>query len=124
MPRTKEDIALNLTCFKVAIEDGQLVGCGSLHIYDSRLVEIRSLGVDNSYHGRGIGKALVQALVVVARCMNLSVIFSLTRNVSFFSALGFEKASMDVLPEKVMKDCHYCTKQEQCDEVAMIYQVP
>jgi N-acetylglutamate synthase-like GNAT family acetyltransferase len=32
--------------------------------------------------------------------------------------------SVNSLPEKVLKDCAACPKREQCDEIALVHDVP
>ncbi|MCO7224449.1 argininosuccinate lyase [Pleionea sp. CnH1-48] len=122
LPRTKNNVLTNLMSFKVAKnKQAKVVGCGSLHIYDDSLVEIRSLGVAPQSQGAGVGAALVLELMKQAAALGLTKVFVLTRKQTFFSHLGFELTSLDSLPEKVLKDCQYCLRKEACDEVAMIY---
>ena len=49
--------------FVVAELDDRIVGCGALHVFWEDLAEIRTLAVDRSVVGRGIGAAIVK------RCM-------------------------------------------------------
>jgi len=50
-------------------------------------------------------------------------VFTLTLESGFFEKLGFKEVAKEALPMKVWSDCAKCTKQEHCDETAMIYKV-
>lgn len=120
LPRSRDEIIASISQFAVAILDGEVVGCGSLYIYSNKLAEIRSLGVDTSKQGCGAGSALVQHLTDLAAELHIPRVFVLTRAPEFFERNGFRKASINVLPEKVFKDCQSCHKQTCCDEIAMV----
>lgn len=66
-----------------------VVGCGALHVMWQDLAEIRTLAVDRSWRGRGVGHALLDALVERARELGLRRLFCLTFEVDFFAAHGF-----------------------------------
>lgn len=66
-----------------------VVGCGALHVMWQDLAEIRTLAVDRSWRGRGVGHALLDALVDRARDLGLRRLFCLTFEVDFFTAHGF-----------------------------------
>ena len=123
LPRNREAILEAIADFGVAIADGKVVGCGSLSIYTPKLAEIRSLGVDPSYHGGGAGAKLVKYFLEKAAELHIPKVFVLTRVPGFFGKLGFESVSIDTLPEKVKKDCKQCPKQFCCDEIAMVHAV-
>ncbi len=76
--------------FRVAELDGVLVGCGALHVMWEDLAEIRTLAVDPSATGRGVGGALLEALVDDARDLGVGRLFCLTFEVHFFAHHGFE----------------------------------
>jgi amino-acid N-acetyltransferase len=75
--------------FWVADEDGELLGCGALHVLWEDLAEIRSVAVSPLALGRGIGHLVVAKLVDVARELQLSRIFVLTFETRFFGKHGF-----------------------------------
>lgn len=119
LPREQHEIVRDIGSFVVIEAQGIVTGCASLHAYDSRLAEIRSLGVYPGAQRRGQGKALVDHLVEKARQMAIQKVFVLTRAPEFFKKQGFILTSRALLPEKIMKDCERCTKQHVCDEVAL-----
>lgn len=70
--------------------DGRLLGCGALHVLWEDLAEIRSVAVDRSASRRGIGDALVNALIKTAGDLGLPRIFVLTFETKFFGKHGFQ----------------------------------
>ncbi len=44
-----------------------LAGCGALRTIDAERVEIKSMRVDDAFLGRGVGRALLDHLIAVAR---------------------------------------------------------
>ncbi|MCV7034725.1 N-acetylglutamate synthase [Mycobacterium heckeshornense] len=75
--------------FWVAEHDGEVVGCGALHVLWSDLGEIRTVAVHPDMTGRGIGHAIVDRLIEVARELQLQRLFVLTFETEFFSRHGF-----------------------------------
>jgi len=122
--RSLADIYENLQSFLVAELDGRVVGCCALQIIWSDLAEIKSLAVDEANQDKGIGKMLVAAAIEQARQLGLPRIFALTLDPAFFERSGFEKIEKEALPMKVWKDCAKCSKQQNCDEIAVIKETP
>ncbi|WP_208619711.1 amino-acid N-acetyltransferase [Mycobacterium scrofulaceum] len=75
--------------FWVAESGGDVVGCGALHVMWSDLGEIRTVAVDPAMTGRGIGHAIVDRLLEVARELQLKRLFVLTFETEFFAKHGF-----------------------------------
>jgi len=73
----------------VAELDGEVVGCGALHVLWSDLGEVRTVAVDPVVKGRGIGHAVVERLIEVARDLQLQRLFVLTFETEFFGSHGF-----------------------------------
>ncbi|KAA5831109.1 amino-acid N-acetyltransferase [Saccharopolyspora hirsuta] len=67
----------------------RVVGCGALHVLWEDLAEIRTVAVDPSVKGGGIGHRLVQQLVALARELGLARLFVLTFETEFFGKHGF-----------------------------------
>lgn len=68
---------------------GQVVGCGALHVMWADLAEVRTLAVAPGARRRGVGHALLDALLRRARDLGLRRVFCLTFEVDFFAAHGF-----------------------------------
>ncbi|TFD72523.1 amino-acid N-acetyltransferase [Cryobacterium fucosi] len=69
--------------------DGNLIGCGALHVMWEDLGEVRTLAVTTDQLGRGVGHALMDRLEADARELGLTRLFCLTFEVPFFSRHGF-----------------------------------
>jgi len=75
------------------VSDGQVIGCGALHVIWEDLAEIRTIAVDESCQREGVGQQIVEALLARARELGVSRVFVLTFAVKFFGRLGFEEIS-------------------------------
>jgi amino-acid N-acetyltransferase len=89
--------------FRVAerASDGQVIGCGALHVMWEDLAEIRTLAVRESCQGEGVGHLIVEALLARAREVGVSRVFVLTFAVKFFGRLGFEEIGGDAASPEV-----------------------
>jgi amino-acid N-acetyltransferase len=121
--RSLADIYENLQTFIVAELDKTIVGCCALEVIWADLAEIKSLAIDEAYKGKGIGRELVAAAVEQAVKLGVSRIFALTLEPAFFEKSGFEIVEKEALPMKVWSDCARCSKQQNCDEIAVIKKV-
>ncbi len=70
-------------------DDGEVVGCGALHVLWDDLAEVRTLAVAPAWRGRGVGHALLEGLLARARTLGLRRLFCLTFEVAFFRSHGF-----------------------------------
>jgi amino-acid N-acetyltransferase len=96
------------------------MGAGALEIVWADLAEVRSLAVDPAAQGRGVGRALVEAIVEEARRLKIQRVFALTYEEKFFAKLGFVTVEKAALPLKVWSACIKCPKRDGCDEIAMV----
>ena len=77
--------------FYVAELDGEVVGCGALHVLWEDLGEVRTLAVDKAHRGKGIGDLLLRRLLQQARHVGVNRVFCLTFEVEFFARHGFSE---------------------------------
>jgi amino-acid N-acetyltransferase len=75
--------------FWVAERDGEVIGCGALHVMWSDLGEVRTVAVHPKVKGQGVGHVIVDRLLEVARELQLQRVFVLTFETEFFSRHGF-----------------------------------
>ena len=75
--------------FLVAEREGEVVGCGALHVMWEDLAEVRTVAVDPALAGQGIGSLLLTALIQRAREVGVRKVFCLTFAVPFFERHGF-----------------------------------
>jgi amino-acid N-acetyltransferase len=80
--------------------EGEIAGCGALHVMWEDLAEIRTLAVAVDHQGRGAGHHIVAALLDTAREVGVSRLFVLTFAVEFFRRHGFtEITGLPAAPE-------------------------
>ena len=121
LARTEFEMSEAIRDFTVVTLDGQLLGCGALHFYSPTTAEIRSLAVHEDAKTKGVGRKLVEALVLEAEQYELNAVFAFTYVVDFFNRVGFHVVERGTLPLKAWKDCVRCPKFSCCDETAVVY---
>src|SRR5262249_57029942 len=84
---------------------GTIVACAALRLLWRDLGEVRSLAVRPDAHGRGLGAALVAAVVGDARALGLPRIIALTREIAFFTRCRFTAQPRESLPPQGLTDC-------------------
>lgn len=72
---------------------GAVIGCGALHVMWEDLGEVRTLAIESTHQGRGIGASILEQLLERAENIGLKRIFCLTFEVDFFTKFGFEAIS-------------------------------
>ncbi len=90
--------------FWVAEVDGNIVGCGALHVLWDDLAEIRTLAVDVAMRGTGVGRELLEQLANVARELGVRRLFCLTFEVDFFKRNGFDVIEGAPVEEDVFQE--------------------
>ncbi|GAB3809167.1 amino-acid N-acetyltransferase [Humibacter antri] len=103
----KERVALYeaLQEFRVAEDlNGELIGCGALHVLWEDLGEVRTLAAADAWRGRGVGHAMLERLEYDATGLGLSRLFCLTFEVRFFSRHGFEDMGHETVDPDVYNE--------------------
>ncbi|MGC4963802.1 amino-acid N-acetyltransferase [Gordonia sp. DT218] len=90
--------------FWVADLDGVVVGCGALHVLWADLGEVRTVAVDTGYASRGVGHRIVARLMDMARELQLSRVFVLTFETSFFARHGFSEIDGTPVTREVFEE--------------------
>ena len=70
--------------------EGNIVGCGALHVIWEDLAEVRTLASADEWRGCGIGRTIVQQLLERARELGVERVFCLTFEIDFFTHQGFK----------------------------------
>ena len=70
-------------------DNGEVVGCGALHVMWEDLAEVRTLAVKPGLKGAGVGHQLLDKLLHTARWLGVRRVFCLTFEVDFFGKHGF-----------------------------------
>jgi amino-acid N-acetyltransferase len=88
---TKETVTLyeSVQEFTIAEIDGKVVGCGAMHVLWEDLAEVRSVAVDKSVRGKGVGHGILEVLIKRATELGIKRIFCLTFETEFFGRHGF-----------------------------------
>jgi amino-acid N-acetyltransferase len=125
LPRALSEIYENLRdYFVIRGRDGKVVACGALHISWADLAEVKALAVAKDKQKKGMGAALVKACVVEAQSLGIPRMFCLTYKPGFFKRQGFKEVEKMDLPRKIWAECYSCPKFPDCDEVALVFDVP
>ena len=77
--------------FTVAEFNGEVVGCGALHILWEDLAEVRTVAVIESMQGKGIGHAILESILNKAKEIGVKKVFCLTFETKFFDSHGFNE---------------------------------
>jgi len=90
---SKETVTLyeSVQEFTVAVDNGEVIGCGALHVLWEDLAEVRTVAVAEKYRGQGIGHRIMEAIIERAREIGVKRIFCLTFETDFFGRHGFEE---------------------------------
>jgi len=123
LPVNKDFIFEHLNNYYVVDNNHKIIGVGFLRIYNKDLAEIRSLAIDSAYQGKGLGKKLVHFLIKKAKNIGIKKVFALSTTPEFFTTIGFKIVDKKIFPEKIWLDCQYCTKKNQCNEIALLYEI-
>ena len=89
---TKETVTLyeSVQEFTVAISNGEVIGCGALHVLWEDLAEVRTVAVAEEIRGQGVGHQILDKIIERASEIGVRRIFCLTFETKFFGAHGFE----------------------------------
>ena len=99
--RTRQQIEQSIADFFVYEIDDSIIGCAALRSYpDGKAMELGALYVQPFYHGRGVGKKLVEYAKRRAKDRGAKKLLALTTQTSGFfqSSCGFVEASLKDLP--------------------------
>ena len=123
LPRPISRIYDNVRDYVVIESNGDILGCGALHVMWSDLAEIRALALRDEYVGKGLGRSLVDNLLEEAKSLGIEKVFVLTYKADFFKHFGFSVIDKSELPHKIWSECVNCIHFPNCEEVALIRSV-
>ncbi|MGB2867599.1 MAG: arsenic resistance N-acetyltransferase ArsN2 [Bacteroidota bacterium] len=102
-----EDIGDHLEHFLVAKSDGKVVGAVGLELFGTSAL-LRSLVVDGTERGKGLGKELYRAVVKHAKDRGVKELGLLTTTAEgFFAKEGFQKAEGEKIPAYIKSTKEY-----------------
>ena len=76
--------------FFVADSDGEVIGCGALHVLWEDLGEVRTVAVNQEYRRKRVGNQILEAITNRAISLGLKRLFCLTFETEFFAQHGFK----------------------------------
>jgi len=124
LKRDSDEVATNIRSYQLAFNEEKLVGFCALHIHTTTLAEVRSLIVDESVRGSGVGSELIRLALKEAKTLGLNEVLSLTYQQAFFERLDFKEIPKESLPEhKIWADCINCKHFPICNEVSLIHSI-
>ena len=90
---SKETVTLfeSVQEFVVAEVDGEVVGCGALHVLWEDIAEVRTVAVVEQMHGKGVGHLILENILVRAKEVGVKKVFCLTFETKFFGSHGFKE---------------------------------
>ena len=124
LKRDNDEVATNIRSYHLAFQKNRLIGFCALHIHTTSLAEVRSLIVDDSVRGSGVGTSLIRHALSEAKELGLKEVLSLTYQQTFFERLDFKEIPKESLPEhKIWADCINCKHFPVCNEVSLIHSI-
>jgi amino-acid N-acetyltransferase len=127
--RSVGNIVENIDRFFVAEASGEIAGCATYQVHPelgdakSATVEVQSLVVKSAFRRRGIGRALVDAVVDRVAGFGPRDVVALTFAPEFFASLGFVQIPKTKIMHKLYTGCINCAKHTNpfvCPEIAMM----
>ena len=128
VPRAISDIVQNIDRFLVCEVRGRIVGTAAWQVLPeigkalNPSIEIKSVSISSHYQHKGIGSALVKAVIQRIKRFHPAQIVVLTFTPEFFRQFGFHEVAKETLMHKLYMGCINCTKYDSpftCPEVAM-----
>jgi len=91
----------------VARDSGKVVGCAALELYGGDAL-LRSVAVEESMRGRGLGRRLTTSAMDLAKQHGVADLYLLTQTASeFFSQFGFKPTSRVDVPRRVQSSVEF-----------------
>ena len=102
-----DGIGETLSSAVVARAAGRTIGCAALEIYPTGVL-LRSVAVDDEWRGKGIGRQLTDAALVLARGKGATAAYLLTTTAEkFFPQFGFAPIERAHVPEEVKQSVEF-----------------
>jgi amino-acid N-acetyltransferase len=91
----------------VAREDGRIVGSAALEVYGEHAL-LRSVAVNQAFQSRGLGRALTEAALAMARDRHVRTVYLLTTTAEqFFPRFGFIRIPREIVPDTVQTSVEF-----------------
>jgi amino-acid N-acetyltransferase len=120
LPRSLNDLVVHADRFTIAVRGRRIVGCADLAPLSPSVAEVRSLAVDRSARGAGVGTQIVEELRRRARRDGFEKLCAFTHAPGYFIQMGFSIVPHTWILEKVFTDCLKCPLFRRCGQYAMV----
>jgi amino-acid N-acetyltransferase len=106
LPRSREQIELDIESFSVIVRDGMVIACGAMIPFpEDTVAEFACVAVHPQYRGRNRAGTLLRHAEATARQQGIQRLFALTTATPhWFIEHGFEAGGRDDLPERKRSD--------------------
>jgi amino-acid N-acetyltransferase len=100
VPRTREQLELEIDSFDVIERDGMVLACGAQHIFtEEHAAEVACLAVHPEYQSNGRGSKMLSHLEKKSAQAGVNLLFVLTTQTShWFREHGFKITKIESLP--------------------------
>lgn len=116
LPRSPRLVIERLRDYVVAEREGRIVGLASLSLVDDSLAELGALVWECPEQL----PPLVDAVLGEARALGVRRAFVLVPDADPLEALGFQRTTVETLPEKRDRQCLRCPRLPRCRQVALV----
>jgi amino-acid N-acetyltransferase len=87
--------------------EGNMIASGGLELYGASAL-LRSVAIDQHYRGKGLGKRMVDDLIIKAKNLKVDFVFLLTETArAFFLKKGFSDVSRDDVPVEIKSSSEF-----------------
>ncbi len=109
VPRSREQLELDITHFNVIVRDGLVIACAALFPFpQNQTGELACVAVHPDYRRAGRAAVLLRRIEAEARQLGLKKLFSLTTHTPhWFVEHGFRKAAIEELPVQKQRIYNY-----------------
>lgn len=111
------DLATSRPAFVVACDGAAVIGAGGLEVFGATGL-LRSVVVDDSRRGAGLGRALVESIERTAERRGVTELVLLTETAhDFFANLGYADIARDAAPRAVRESAEFkalCPQSARC----------
>ena len=120
LPREIDEIRIHAHRFVVAVHDDEIVACAELAPLSRTVAEVRSMVVSREARALGVGRRIVNELVVRATASGFEKLCAFAHTPAYFVHLGFSIVPHEWVPEKIVTDCHSCSQVRRCGQYAVV----
>ena len=115
LPRSEQSLCERLRDYTVAEEGHAVVGVASIRLIDPDLAEVGALVADSD----NIKAQLLEKVLDEALNLGAGKAFVLTANTIAYETAGFERCSLQSIPQKRDRQCIHCPRLQRCQQIAL-----